>query len=442
MQPNNKHVDSIFDIVGIGTGPANLALASAIKEHNDKQKREKKLKYLFLDKQTSFKWQPEMLLPEAKLQVPFFRDIATLRDPTSKYTFLNYLKENDRLDDFINLRDFYPTRYEFQDYLQWVCYKLKKYIFFDTAVTKVSVDSNNKLKRALSVSFIDNPCEEKLEKTIKTKNVVVATGKTPFLPIDILTPRVTHSCNFLASLHKFYPDLNQDFEAIVVGSGQSSGEIVQYLYDYYPHCKITWCFKGYNLTSIDSNPFVNKEYHQQSVNCFYMLSQNGKNKAKESLNTSNYAGIDQDILNYLNAKLYQDKLYNRNRLILERGLKIIQANTRGSSKHIEGEFWDELKDDLRKISANLIILATGYCPPKAHPLLLPCHSSLQTDNYGHYIVDSNYRTLFKNNSSFNPGIYLNGYCEDSHGPSDPTLSTLATKAENILKSIITNTRSI
>ncbi len=50
----------------------------------------------------------------------------TLRNPTSPYSFANYLKAHGRLMDFINLHTFYPCRMEANDYLRWVAAQFKK----------------------------------------------------------------------------------------------------------------------------------------------------------------------------------------------------------------------------------------------------------------------------------------------------------------------------
>jgi L-ornithine N5-oxygenase len=56
----------------------------------------------------------------SELQISFLKDLVTLRNPTSPYSFVNYLKAHGRLVDFINLGTFYPCRMEFNDYLRWV----------------------------------------------------------------------------------------------------------------------------------------------------------------------------------------------------------------------------------------------------------------------------------------------------------------------------------
>ena len=48
-----------------------------------------------------------------------FKDLATLRNPRSKFTFLSYLHSQNRLSAFINRGTTIPSRREFADYLTW-----------------------------------------------------------------------------------------------------------------------------------------------------------------------------------------------------------------------------------------------------------------------------------------------------------------------------------
>ncbi len=109
----------VLDIVGIGFGPANLALSIAIEEHNAAAS-ESPVRARFFEKQPSFSWHPGMLLEGATMQIAFPKDLVTFRNPTSSYSFFSYLHDRGRLVDFVNHQTFFPpTRHEFQDYLQW-----------------------------------------------------------------------------------------------------------------------------------------------------------------------------------------------------------------------------------------------------------------------------------------------------------------------------------
>lgn len=106
----------IHDLIGVGFGPSNIALAIALDE---KRQKGHFVDALFIEKQPGFVWHRNMLLDNAHMQISFLKDLATLRNPSSRFTFLNYLHEKQRLQDFINLKTFFPSRHEFNDYLGW-----------------------------------------------------------------------------------------------------------------------------------------------------------------------------------------------------------------------------------------------------------------------------------------------------------------------------------
>ena len=111
------------DLIMIGCGPSNLAVSVALEE---KRKTSNITTSIILEKDDSVCWHRGMLFPEAQSQVSFLKDLVTQRDPTSKFSFLNFLHKTQRLDQFINLQTFNPFRLEISNYLQWVADNLKK----------------------------------------------------------------------------------------------------------------------------------------------------------------------------------------------------------------------------------------------------------------------------------------------------------------------------
>ena len=77
---------AVFDIVGVGFGPANLSLSIAITEF-----QKFNFSTLFFEEKLAFSWHPEMILDDAEMQISFLKDMVTLRNPSSEFTFLNYL---------------------------------------------------------------------------------------------------------------------------------------------------------------------------------------------------------------------------------------------------------------------------------------------------------------------------------------------------------------
>ena len=56
----------------------------------------------------------------------FMKDLATLRNPGSPYTFLAYLHSQGRLLPFINRGSTIPTRKEYSDYLSWAAKRVEE----------------------------------------------------------------------------------------------------------------------------------------------------------------------------------------------------------------------------------------------------------------------------------------------------------------------------
>src|SRR5689334_12582329 len=90
----------VYDLVGVGFGPSNLALAAAVHERNTDQSTTDPVTAVFFERQARFGWHRGMLIEDSTMQVSFLKDLVTLRNPTSRFSFLCYLQERDRLMDF------------------------------------------------------------------------------------------------------------------------------------------------------------------------------------------------------------------------------------------------------------------------------------------------------------------------------------------------------
>jgi L-ornithine N5-oxygenase len=132
-----KGSDTTYDVLGIGFGPSNLALAIAIEEHNADLPAEERLNALFLERQPSFGWHRGMLIDDATMQVSFLKDLVTLRNPTSEFSFLAYLHGKGRLVDFINHKSLFPLRVEFHDYLEWASKRFDAVVRYGHEVVEV-----------------------------------------------------------------------------------------------------------------------------------------------------------------------------------------------------------------------------------------------------------------------------------------------------------------
>ena len=83
------------ELLAIGAGPSNLALAVALEELGPPDLARGTL---VIERDADIAWQRGMLLPDALSQVSFLKDLVTLRNPRSRFSFLNHLHSVGRLD--------------------------------------------------------------------------------------------------------------------------------------------------------------------------------------------------------------------------------------------------------------------------------------------------------------------------------------------------------
>ena len=260
----------------------------------------------------------------------------------------------------------------------------------------------------------------------------MATGRKPNLPLYEKSSRVAHSSNFLTFVSSLKHEIMSEskFSFLVIGGGQSAGEIVNYIYKEYKKVEVHWCFRKNILKGVDSSPFTNKEYHIDSVRRYYELNQESKFRYLEELSASNYSTVDNDILSSLFADLYYEKMHGESRLFMHSNFDYKRLE---GDKNIVTVYYKSCIDDKSyNIKANAVIFATGYKKESKHPLLEKCEQYINKSSVGNYVINSDYSV--SNEMKF--GIYMNGWAEHSHGPSDPTLSILPSRSKVILESII------
>lgn len=191
---------TVKDFIGIGVGPFNLGLACLADPLDE-------LDGVFLEARDHLAWHPGMLLDDATLQVPFLADLVTMADPSSRWSFLAYLKETGNLYPFYIRESFYPLRREYDDYCRWAAERLDS-VRFGQAVTAVDHDGT---AYVVTTSTGD---------TYRAKRLVLGVGTQPKIP-EPLQGMGIHSSAYLD--HK--ADLQQLDSITIVGSGQSAAEV-------------------------------------------------------------------------------------------------------------------------------------------------------------------------------------------------------------------------
>lgn len=246
--------DSLHDLVCVGFGPASLAVAVALHDTLDAGKLTQPPKVLFLEKQAQFAWHAGMLLPGAKMQISFIKDMASLRDPRSHFTYLNYLHKNDRLIDFINLSTFLPARAEYEDYLRWCARHFDDVVRYQNEVVSVSpVQEDGPLK---TFAVTSRNIKTGVTTTYRARNVIVAIGGQASIPklFPAHHPRVIHSSQYAQMVPKILCDKSAPYRVAVVGAGQSAAEIFSNVQGLYPNSKTYMIMRSEFLKPSDDSP--------------------------------------------------------------------------------------------------------------------------------------------------------------------------------------------
>lgn len=420
----------IYDIIGIGFGPSNLALAVAIDEQCD----ESGVTALFIEQKSKFSWHPDMLLPGVEMQISFLKDLVTLRNPSSPYTFLNYLKSVDRLSAFANLRHFYPSRIEFNDYLSWVAKSLNRYALYGRRVTSISPCG---VEPCTLFEIITEDVVSGSVEYFFARNIVVAPGGTPATPFPVTikpdSQRVWHSSKYLTKIRSFKSDVDKPYHFAIVGRGQSAAEIVCNLHDTFPNAKITCIYRGFGLKPADDSEFVNEIFDSKFVDFMHSTPLDAQEQILTEHSDTNYSVVDADLIRQLYKIYYEEKVVGHHRLRFRNLSTVTEIN----------EVDEKAKIDSIGISSPLaesiyvdaVVLATGYTYPNPPRVLDSLKNYLQiNESTGNAFVNRHYRV--STDSRLKAGIYVQGCNESTHGLSDTLLSILPIRAEEILNHLL------
>lgn len=428
----------VYDLIGLGFGPSNLALAATIEEEAEATFG-RRLKCLFFERKPHFSWQPDLLLDGALVQLSFLKDLVTLRNPQSRFTFLSYLKAKERLDRFVNLRAFYPTRLEFNDYYAWAASQLADHVRYNSEVISTSPAQEREgepieLIRVRVRDVVTNRTAE-----YSARNLVVATGGIPAIPdpIDLGTSRrAFHSHEFLERLRRDFPDRRATYRFAVVGSGQSAAEIFQYLYSHYPRADVTAAIRRFAYKPADSSHFVNEIFFPQMEDFLFDLPEDQRCKILEIHRDTNYSCVDLEVIEAIYRDLYASEVVGEDRFRIRPFLEL--RGIEESESQAVLELHDVVREQTEYLKVDGVVLATGFKRPKVPPPIRDLSADLLFDSRGRYQTSRNYRILAE--PGFEPRIFLQGFCEDTHGLSDTLLSNLPARSLSILRELYVTQR--
>nr|WP_314220404.1 lysine N(6)-hydroxylase/L-ornithine N(5)-oxygenase family protein [Streptomyces sp. DSM 40713] len=424
----------IHDVIGIGFGPSNLALSIAVEEHNTGLPADRRLNALFLERQPRFGWHRGMLIDDATMQVSFLKDLVTLRNPTSDYSFLCFLRERGRLIDFLNQKTLFPLRMEFHEYFEWAAARVSHLVSYGSEVVCVDPVRDEDGE----VAFFDVTCRDSAGSggsvTRRTRNVSVAMGLEPHVPPGLeLAERVWHNSELIPRATRLGEAGAPVRRAVVLGAGQSAAEAVDYLHRTFPEAEVCSVFAKYGYTPADDSPFANRIFDPEAVDVYFSAPSEVKQSLIDYHRSTNYSVVDMELIEALYATSYREKVAGRERL---RFLNVsrVRAVDPGADGGLEVAVEFLPTGERQVLTADVLVLATGYRPRDPASLLGGAAKLCLRDDGDAVRVGRDHRV--ETVPEVTAGLYLQGGTEHTHGLTSTLLSTVAVRAEEIHRSVL------
>lgn len=399
------------DLIGVGIGPSNLSLAALLEPVTD-------FRTHFLDARPHFSWHPGLMLPGARLQTSFLKDLVTAVDPTSPYSFLAYLVEKKRFYDFVNAAFDNIGRCEFADYLAWVASRLEG-LTFSSPVREIDFDGRHFVLRG------DQGTET-------ASNLCIATGNRPNLP-DWANRSLDDDCFHASEIMRESRDVT-DKRVVIVGGGQTGAEVFLALAQglFGRPASVSWVSRRPNFDPLDETHFANEIFTPDYLQRFFDLPEGRKAGIVEEQKLKS-DGISPSTIREIYHLLYQHRHLSdtRCRLALLPGRKVfaMQEQPQGMllsiRNHMVGE--DET------LSADNVILCTGYHTPLPD-FLAPLKDRMDCDSQGRPRLDRNFKLLWDGPAERR--IYMQNCARHSHGIADPQLSLMAWRCAAIVNDLL------
>ncbi|KAI0032386.1 L-lysine 6-monooxygenase (NADPH-requiring)-domain-containing protein, partial [Vararia minispora EC-137] len=308
----------LYDLVGVGFGPANIALAGVLIEKWEDPSDAVPRKILFLEKQDAFRWHPGMLLPNTRMQISYLKDLATLRNPRSPITFLSYLHETGRLLQFVNRGMSTPSRREYADYLSWAARYVQDH-GTETLFSKDVVQLGDGADGSAHVHFRDTVTGE--VSIVRTKNLVISPGGRSRIPAPLRAlddiPHVLHSSTYATAigpiLLRASSGMTSPLRIAVVGAGQSASEVLIDLYERLHAIpapgdgrhRVEMILRKGCIKPSDDTPFANEIFDPASTDVMFGLpSRHARELVIGEYGSTNYGVTNPRTINALYELLY------------------------------------------------------------------------------------------------------------------------------------------
>lgn len=411
-----------YDILGIGFGPANLALAIALEETLPN------VSARFLEARSNPVWQDGMLLPGSNIQNHPVRDLVTLRNPRSRYSFINYLYEEDRLLAHLNLPVEFPLRKDYAQYIAWVARQFTHVAEFGARVVDVRLESV-----AGRLAYVATTADGS---RYAGRSLVFGPGRTPYVPSPFdqaLGPRVFHLVDYLFRIS----EVPRPPERVaVIGGSQSAVELTLDLAKRFPDAEVVDYVRSFGLRLKDTSPFSEEGYFPEFIAYYYQADRRAKRVLDSYMRPTNYSSADADVLHELYLMIYEQRLDARQRVFVKGNRHVTALN--GGPDRLRLTIEELHTGAVEHEEFDCVVVATGFrdlgpgANQESYPALLEgVIGSFAFDTDGHLRVNQDYSLVGTEPGV--PPLFLNGLCESTHGIGDSgSFSLLAPRAATVL----------
>lgn len=401
-----KETQKVYDIIGVGIGPFNLGLAAMLDETSGREA-------LFFEKKSEFNWHKGMLIEGTTLQVPFFADLVSMANVRSKYTFLNYLQEHNRLYHFYFLENFHIPRKEYNHYCRWAASQLDSCRFGMGVEQILPVQSGDGSLYKVIVRSEETGETE----TYYTKHLAVGIGTSPSVPSHLekkLGTNVIHSSAYLERKE----ELLKARSITVVGSGQSAAEV---FYDLAQHQEsdgysLYWFTRSKGFFPMEYSKLGLEYFSPDYTHFFYQLPSSKKDDLLKKQDLL-YKGISTDTIADIYDLLYEKSVGQQTPDIhLQAMTELVSLETKADTHLLS--LRQNVTGDVFEIESDVVILGTGYAPSFPH-FLMNMQESIEWDNKNRYQITQDYR--LKTSGLENNHIFIQNGELHTHGVGAPDL---------------------
>jgi lysine N6-hydroxylase len=417
----------VYELVGIGLGPFNLALAALAEPYEP-------LTCLFLDENAEFSWHPGMMVDGATLQVPFLADLVSLVDPTSRNSYLAWLRDQGRLFGFYFGEAWHVPRAEYEAYCRSVAERLAS-CRFGCRVTAVRHTALADGRDGFAVCY-DSPDGPR---TALAANVVLGIGTEPVVPGSLRAvceaggALVSHSAYYLSRTDW----IRAADDVTVLGSGQSGAEIVLDLLRgwHQPGRRLRWLTRSAAFEPMEYSKVGLEHFTPDYTDYFHALPEAVRDQLLATQGRL-YKAVSHDTLAEIRAELDR-RAYPRGPastgVTLLPGMEAVGGRLIEvpEGEEVELEFVHARTSTACVIRTQRLVLATGYAQRQPR-LLGPIDAQVRRDTRGRPLIRRDHRVVL---DGTNAGLYVQNAELHTHGVGTPDLGLAARRAASIINAV-------